>query len=208
MDRCSYPELTRDLSRLTQFLLTIHRCGPQWTAKLKGYMSTIKLSSVALAVLSIMTTDFSCVAAAAEPDARKSSQIVFYGEGRARSRDEQSYALLRKHGTSMVISGNGEQIPVDELQLAIKGDFIWFREGSRSYVIVDPSLLARVDKAWLPYEISSEELSGKIRTQQTVALLKQKRSASLKEAKAAMRELIDAAIKSGKAVPFPAASEN
>ena len=85
-----------------------------------------------------------------------SEQVVFYGAGPVKQRDEQSYAWVKDHGTSMVISGNGENVPVDELKRKLNGDFIWFRDGERTFVIVDPALLARVASFWAQYEATSD----------------------------------------------------
>lgn len=92
--------------------------------------------------------------------AAKAAQVVFYGAGRVKNRDEQSYAWVKDHGTSMVISGNGESIPVDELKRALPGDFIWFRDGERTFVIVDPALLARVAAFWAPYDTISDSVTA------------------------------------------------
>jgi hypothetical protein len=155
-------------------------------------MRVEKICSAALAVmlLSVTTIVPFSLATAANADTEKPAQIVFYGEGRIKNSDEQSYALVRHHGTSMIISGNGEQVPVNELKRAIKDDFIWFRDGERGYVIVDPALLELADRAWRPYD----DLAGDKR--------KEERSAAHKHAQAAMRDLINQARKAGKATPF------
>jgi hypothetical protein len=90
----------------------------------------------------------------------ESAKIVFYGKGRIKSPDDQSYALIRKSGSSMIISGNGEDVPVDELKKSFKSDFIWFRDGNETYVIVDPSFMERANMAWTGYDAASDMLSS------------------------------------------------
>ena len=123
--------------------------------RIKKYQS----AAWATLLLSLITAVAPCTATAIPSNTEKPGEIVFYGKGRIKSGDEQSYALVRHNGTSMIISGNGEQVPVDELRRAIRGDFVWFRDGGQGYVIQDAALLERANRAWNPYEALDESLS-------------------------------------------------
>lgn len=176
-------------------------------------------------LVSVITAIASSTATAKSPDTRKPAEIVFYGEGRIKSGDEQSYALVRHNGTSMIISGNGERVPVDELKRAIGGDFVWFRDGEQGYVIQDAALLERADRAWSPYETLEESLStlkddlrrrkktlakssgadDKQRIEElssSVSKTEGERSAAYRNVQSEMRGLIALARKTGKATPF------
>ena len=135
--------------------------------------------------------------------AEGASQTVFYGKGRINSPDQQSYALLRQHAGSMIISGNGENVPVDELKRAIGGDFVWFRDGERTFVIVDPALVARANQAWAPYDqlmATAPAARGDVGEREK---LRSQRSSAYHQAQVAMRAVIDDAVRAGKATPFP-----
>lgn len=191
------------------------------------FMRTRKNRGAAWATLlvSVMTAIASSTATAISADTGKPAEIVFYGEGRVKSGDEQSYALVRHNGTSMIISGNGERVPVDELRRAISGDFVWFRDGERGYIIQDAALLERADRAWSPYETLEASLSSlkddlrrrkkllakssggdeKKRVEEltsSVSKTEVERSAAYRNVQSEMRGLIALARKTGKATPF------
>lgn len=189
--------------------------------RIKKYQS----AAWATLLLSVMTAVAPCNATAISPDTQKTGEIVFYGKGRMKSGDEQSYALVRHNGTSMIISGNGEQVPVDELRRAISGDFVWFRDGERGYVIQDAALLERANRAWSPYEALDESLSrlkddlrrckkllskssgadDKKRVEEltsSVSKTEGERSTAYKNVQSEMRGVIALARETGKASPF------
>jgi len=73
------------------------------------------------------------------------------GEGaravRAAAADEP-YALVRADGKRFNISGSSDDWDqVRAAQRAVKGEFIWFREGGRPYVIQDASVMAQARAA-------------------------------------------------------------
>jgi len=65
----------------------------------------------------------------------------------------EPYALVRGKEGSFNISGSSDDWPaVKAAQRAIKGEFIWFREGGRHYVIQDAATMAKVRAAWAPLD--------------------------------------------------------
>jgi beta-lactamase regulating signal transducer with metallopeptidase domain len=65
---------------------------------------------------------------------------------------KDAYAMVRGQGD---VSLSGKQSDLSELKRlkgSVKGDFIWYRNGSQAYLIQDPALLAKADAAWAPVE--------------------------------------------------------
>jgi len=148
-------------------------------------MNIVGACAPVLLAWSVALTTCLTPAVAAESKVARPSQTVFYGTGRATSPDEQSYALVRGDGSSLIISGNGENVPVDELKRAVSGDFIWFRDGERTFIIVDQSVLARSDKVWKAYEAFEALLSqAREKTRAQVRVIEQMESGS-KDARSA-----------------------
>jgi hypothetical protein len=42
----------------------------------------------------------------------------------------------------------------------VKGDFLWFRDGDKTYLIQDPALIAKVDAAWAPVNSIGEQMDA------------------------------------------------
>lgn len=81
---------------------------------------------------------------------------------------DEPYAFVRGKAGSFNISGSSDDwAAVRAAQRAIPGEFIWFREGGRDYVIQDPAIMARVRTAWAPLDrlsarmdVHSKEMDG------------------------------------------------
>ena len=71
------------------------------------------------------------------------------------------YALVDSSDDSVTMAGSdvdGQQIK--QLQRSLKGQFLWFRDQGKSYVIEDRTLLARADAAWKPVRALGQEMSA------------------------------------------------
>ena len=68
----------------------------------------------------------------------------------AQSGDEP-YAMVRDgQRTIFVGSHRSDDRAIDALKQAYPGNFIWFRQSGKGYVVRDPATLARVAAAWAP----------------------------------------------------------
>jgi beta-lactamase regulating signal transducer with metallopeptidase domain len=72
---------------------------------------------------------------------------------------EDAYALVRDtdHGTNM----SGDSADWKEIEAAkrsLKGEFLWFRDGGKSWVVQDPDILARANAAWAPMDKLGEQM--------------------------------------------------
>lgn len=67
--------------------------------------------------------------------------------------DGDAYALVRAGKEGMTIAGtSGDAASVDKLRHSVQGDFLWYRDGAKSYLLQDPSVLSKVSEAWKPVE--------------------------------------------------------
>lgn len=68
-----------------------------------------------------------------------------------RGKRDSAYALVPLDRSRMLIAGNTDDMfQVADLRKTIKGEFIWFAERDKSYVIEDPALVAQALAAWVP----------------------------------------------------------
>lgn len=70
-----------------------------------------------------------------------------------RGKRDSAYALVPLDRSRMLIAGNtDDMLKVADLRKTIKGEFIWFAERDKSYVIEDPALVAQAIAAWVPVQ--------------------------------------------------------
>ncbi|HEY5849796.1 MAG TPA: M56 family metallopeptidase [Lysobacter sp.] len=63
------------------------------------------------------------------------------------SRD--AYALISKDRDGITMSGSTDDLPqIQAARHSLQGDFVWFRRGGKSYVIVDAATVAKARDAW------------------------------------------------------------
>jgi len=71
----------------------------------------------------------------------------------------EPFALVR--GADSAITGDAAASKrVKELKRSVKGDFLWFRDGGKEYVVQDPAALKRVADAWAPIEAIGAQMGG------------------------------------------------
>jgi beta-lactamase regulating signal transducer with metallopeptidase domain len=77
------------------------------------------------------------------------------------SDDGKGYAIVRANKDSITVSANTRDIrKVSALRDKVKGDFVWFREGDKTYLIQDPALMAKIDAAWAPVNSIGEQMDA------------------------------------------------
>lgn len=71
----------------------------------------------------------------------------------------EPYALVRdgERGTSMT-GDSADWASVKRLRKQLSGDFLWFRDGGKAYVVQDAGVLARARAAWEPVEKLGKEM--------------------------------------------------
>jgi beta-lactamase regulating signal transducer with metallopeptidase domain len=75
--------------------------------------------------------------------------------------DSKGYAIVRANKDSSTVSANTSDIrKVSSLREKVKGDFVWFRDGDKTYLIQDPALMAKIDAAWAPVNSIGEQMDA------------------------------------------------
>jgi len=71
----------------------------------------------------------------------------------------EPFALV--NGAGSVITGeDADQKRVKQLKRSVNGDFLWFRQGGKEYIVTDPATLKRVGDAWAPMQALGKEMGG------------------------------------------------
>ncbi|MBP1207151.1 beta-lactamase regulating signal transducer with metallopeptidase domain [Duganella sp. 1411] len=66
-------------------------------------------------------------------------------------RDGSAYAIVRGGDERMTVSANRKDLArVEALRRSVRGDFVWFRDGDKAYLIQDPAFIAKVQQVWEP----------------------------------------------------------
>jgi beta-lactamase regulating signal transducer with metallopeptidase domain len=95
---------------------------------------------------------------AAPPAAQKRQART---ERRSGHGSEDGYALVRPNGRGANVSGNrADWGDIEAAKRKIPGDFLWFRQGGKAYIVRDPGVLARVIDAWAPVDRLGEDMDG------------------------------------------------
>jgi phage shock protein A len=73
----------------------------------------------------------------------------------------EPYALVRDgdHGVTMT-GDSDDRLDVKQIRQHIKGDFLWFRDDGKSWVIQDPEVLAKARAAWAPMDKLGEQMDA------------------------------------------------
>jgi predicted nucleic acid-binding Zn-ribbon protein len=97
--------------------------------------------------------------ASAQPTGqRTAAHSLTYVDGRSR---DDAYALVRDtdHGTNM--SGNSaDWKEIDAVKRNIHGEFLWFRDGGKTWVVQDPDILSRANAAWAPVDDLGKQMDA------------------------------------------------
>jgi beta-lactamase regulating signal transducer with metallopeptidase domain len=86
--------------------------------------------------------------AQAAPETMSAAPVDKHRDGR-----DDAYALVRDtdHGTNM--SGDSADWPeVEAAKRDLHGEFLWFRDGGKTWVVQDPGIMARANAAWAPVD--------------------------------------------------------
>jgi hypothetical protein len=76
------------------------------------------------------------------------------------ARSDDGYALVRDGKSGISISGSAtDSADLKRMRKQLGGEFLWFRDGGKGYVIQDAATLARVRAAWEPVERLGEQMN-------------------------------------------------
>lgn len=71
-----------------------------------------------------------------------------------------AYALVRAGHTGMSLGNNADWKDIESLKRKIPGDFLWFRNGGKAYVVQDAGVLAKAIDAFAPVDRLGAEMDG------------------------------------------------
>lgn len=94
----------------------------------------------------------------AAPAADRKQHLAYHN---SRGKRDNAYALVRAtdHGTNL--SGDSADWgEINEVKRSVTGDFLWFRDGGKTWVVEDPSVLARASAAWANVDKLGKEMDG------------------------------------------------
>jgi hypothetical protein len=78
-----------------------------------------------------------------------------------RGNPDAAYALVRGTDRGTNMSGDSASWKdIEAAQRSIAGDFLWFRDGGKAYVVQDPQVLAKARAAWAPVDQLGVEMDG------------------------------------------------
>jgi beta-lactamase regulating signal transducer with metallopeptidase domain len=87
-------------------------------------------------------------------------QIASVDDGRG----DDSHALIKGGTRKFKFSGDLDDIEeIRAAQAALDGDFLWFRRDGKAYVVRDPAVLARVERAWSSTAAIEAQMEAKSR---------------------------------------------
>jgi beta-lactamase regulating signal transducer with metallopeptidase domain/predicted nucleic acid-binding Zn-ribbon protein len=74
---------------------------------------------------------------------------------------EDAYALVSAGEDGVNMTGNNaDWSSIKQLKRSIKGEFLWFREGGKSWIVQDPDTLAKARAAWAPLNRLGEQMDA------------------------------------------------
>jgi len=69
------------------------------------------------------------------------------------------FALVQGNG-STITGDDSDKQRVKALKRSVQGDFLWFRDGGKEYIVQDPATLKRIADAWAPMKALGAEMGG------------------------------------------------
>jgi len=117
--------------------------------------SATSAAAAAPAIASMMAT--AATSATAPATTTKVTSMRLY----AADHEEDGYAIVSAGEQGMTMSGDSRDIPaIDAVKRKVHGDFIWVRRGSKSYVVDDPAIVAKVIAALQPVEVLGKQMQA------------------------------------------------
>jgi beta-lactamase regulating signal transducer with metallopeptidase domain len=72
-----------------------------------------------------------------------------------------AYALVGEGEDGFKMTGNSaDWSSIKQLKRSIKGEFLWFRDGGKSWIVQDPGTLAKAREAWAPVNRLGEQMNA------------------------------------------------
>lgn len=118
-------------------------------------------SKATLTILGLAASAAFCMHDALAQPTHRPDRAVTMHHTADRGNADAAYALVRdtEHGTNM--SGDSANWKdIEAARRSIAGDFLWFRDGGKSWVVQDAQVVARARAAWAPVDRLGEQMDG------------------------------------------------
>jgi hypothetical protein len=118
-------------------------------------------SKVTLTILGLAASAAFCMHDAIAQSSRGADRAVMAHHTANRGNPDAAYALVRdtEHGTNM--SGDSANWKdIEAAKRSIGGDFLWFRDGGKAWVVQDAQVVAKARAAWAPVDRLGEQMDG------------------------------------------------
>ncbi len=106
-------------------------------------------------------TDKPVVQAAGEHPAAAGQQGAHDVSIKRSRKSDDGYALVRDGERGTNINGDSShRAEIKAIKRQVNGEFLWFRDGGKSYIVQDPDILGRANAAWAPVDKMGAEMGG------------------------------------------------
>jgi beta-lactamase regulating signal transducer with metallopeptidase domain len=116
----------------------------------------LALPALGLALTAALHAHAGTAPAAPAPAQEKAAVHVTLQESRG-----DAYALVGEGDEGFNMTGNSaDWSSIKQLKRSVKGEFLWFRDGGKSWIVQDPDTLARAHAAWAPVNRLGEQMDA------------------------------------------------
>jgi hypothetical protein len=126
------------------------------TETLTGSLSwKLALPALGLALTAAIHAHAGTTPAAPAAQAKSTTHITL------REERGESYALVGEGDEGFNMTGNSaDWSSIKQLKRSIKGEFLWFRDGGKSWIVQDPDTLAKAHAAWAPVDQLGKQMDA------------------------------------------------
>jgi beta-lactamase regulating signal transducer with metallopeptidase domain len=116
----------------------------------------LALPALGLALTAALHAHAGTTAAAPEAQPKPGFHHITLRTGR-----EDGYALVGDGEKGAAMTGSSaDWDSIKQLRRSIKGEFLWFRDGGKSWIVQDPATLAKAREAWAPVNRLGEQMNA------------------------------------------------
>jgi beta-lactamase regulating signal transducer with metallopeptidase domain len=116
----------------------------------------LALPALGLALTAALHAHAGTTAAAPEAQPKLGFHHITLRTGR-----EDGYALVGDGEKGAAMTGSSaDWDSIKQLRRSIKGEFLWFRDGGKSWIVQDPATLAKAREAWTPVNQLGEQMNA------------------------------------------------
>jgi beta-lactamase regulating signal transducer with metallopeptidase domain len=121
----------------------------------------LALPALGLALTAALHAHAGTAASAAAPAAPAAQSKTVTHQISSQSSREDAYALVGEGDEGFNMTGNSaDWSAIKQLKRSIKGEFLWFRDGGKAWIVQDADTVARARAAWAPVNKLGEQMNA------------------------------------------------